>query len=383
MTNQNNLPKITTSQLYALNAKAKKYPDRIELGRGDPDFDTPEYIIDSVKDFASNHVIWDSPVEGILPLREAIAKRVREINHIDVNPETDIVVTNGGQEAVFLMINTVLTKDDEILVPDPNYNSYRDSIKFSGAVRVSVPTKVEENFRIDPEVVENLITDKTRAILLVSPNNPAGAVIDPEVVKKLVKIAVDHDLIIISDDIYDRFVYDGIQHLSPASLKEAFDRTLTLNAASKQFAMCGWRLGWIVGPKDLIAAVKNYKAIMTGPTTIIGQVGALAALTGKTQSIEKMYNTFVLRRRAVMDGLDRIGMEYGVPEGGQFVFVSIKKFKMTSYEFAQKVLENCHVLVYPGGAYGAQFDDFIRITFLQPEEKLTEALKRMESYLKK
>ena len=230
---------------------------------------------------------------------------------------------------------------------------------------------------------QNLITDKTRAILLVSPNNPAGAVIDPEVVKKLVKIAVDHDLIIISDDIYDRFVYDGIQHLSPASLKEAFDRTLTLNAASKQFAMCGWRLGWIVGPKDLIAAVKNYKAIMTGPTTIIGQVGVLAALTGETQSIEKMYNTFVLRRKAVMDGLDRIGMEYGVPEGGQFVFVSIKKFKMTSYEFAQKVVENCHVLVYPGGAYGAQFDDFIRITFLQPEEKLAEALKRMESFLKK
>ncbi len=381
MKEQQNLPKITTAQVYALNSEAKKYDDRIELGRGDPDFDTPEYIIESVKEFAANNEYYDSPVEGILPLRQAIARRVKNVNHLDVDPETEVIVTNGGQEALFLMINTLLEEDDEILVPDPNYNSYRDSIKFARGVRVSIPTKVEESFKVDPDVVKSKITDKTKAILMVSPNNPAGSLMKRETIEALTQIAVEHDLLIIADDIYDRFVYDGLQHISTASLDKVHDRTITLNACSKQFAMCGWRLGWIVGPKDLIAAIRNYKAIMTGPAPIIGQIGALSALNGDSEAVSNMYNTFVSRRKTVMEGLDKIGIQYGIPEGGQFVFASIAQYGMDSYEFAKMILKNCHVLVYPGGAFGSQFDQYIRITFLQPEDKLREALERMDRFL--
>ena len=381
MERQLNLPKITTAQVYALNSSAKQYSDRIELGRGDPDFDTPNYIIEGIKEFGNGDELYDSPVEGILPLRQAIAKRVKTVNHIDVDPETEVVVTNGGQEALFLMINTLLKEGDEILVPDPNYNSYRDSIKFARGVRVSIPTKFEDNFKVDLDLVREMVTDKTKVLLLVSPNNPAGSIMKKETIEAMIQIAVENDLLIIADDIYDRFVYDGLKHISVASYEKARKITVTLNACSKQFAMCGWRVGWIAGPKDLMAAIKNYKAIMTGPVPIIGQIGALCALNGDSDAVSNMYDTFVARRKTVMEGLDKIGIPYGVPEGGQFIFASIEKFGKESYTFAKEILENCHVLIYPGGAFGAQSDKYIRITFLQPEDKLREALDRMHRYL--
>lgn len=235
--------RIKTSQLYALTGQAKSYDDRIELGRGDPDFDTPKPILEKVEEFFSKPMPGEIPVEGILPLREAIAERVERFNGIKVNPETEIVVTNGGQEALFIMVQAALDENDDILVPDPNYNTYRDAINFAGGYRIGVPTKREESFRVDPNMMEAAVTPRTRAMVLVSPNNPSGAVISPEDQKELVDIAVRHDFKILSDEIYDRFIYDDLPHVSPATLPGGRERTVTLNAVSKMYSMCGWRIG--------------------------------------------------------------------------------------------------------------------------------------------
>jgi aminotransferase len=378
---QEEAARLSTATLYGLMAQSKTYPDRIELGRGDPDLDTPPHIIAAVKRAMQQDAGPPNPLEGTFPLRQAIAARLLRVNGINADPETEIVVANGGQEAVFIMVQAVLGPDDEILVPDPNYNTYRDAIRFARARRVSVPTYVNEDFRVDPERVRAAITERTRALLLVSPNNPTGAVINPDDVRVLAEIADTNDLIILADDIYDRFLYDGARHLSPASLPRIKERTLTLNAVSKQYSMCGWRLGWIAGPADLMAKVRDIKGAITGGTSHIAQQGAYAALTGPDDCIGEAQQTYASRRQVVLEGLERLGLGYGLPQGGQFVFADISSTNMSSIDFVRWVLEGCHVLIYPGGAFGPAYDGFIRVTFLQPEELLAEAFERIERLL--
>ncbi|MBC8445953.1 MAG: aminotransferase class I/II-fold pyridoxal phosphate-dependent enzyme [Chloroflexi bacterium] len=369
-----------TDLLYELIAEARGYPDSIVLGRGDPDFDTPPHIIAAARQAMLKHANDHTPPEGILPLRQAIAERVRRVNNIDVDPETEVVVTNGGQEALFLMVVAVIGEGDELLVPEPNYNTYNDALHFARGVKVGVPTYAQENFRVDPKRMRQAITERTRAMLLVSPNNPSASVIAPDDVCELVKIAQKNDLMILADDIYDLFIYDDYVHLSPASLPGGKERTLTLNALSKAFAMTGWRVGWIVGPADLMAQVRQLKAAVTGATSIIAQYAALAALTGPQDAVNEMRQAYARRRRMVLDALDSMGIRYGVPQGGQFLFADIGFAGMSSVELAQKILTEQHVLVYPGSAFARdkEWDNYLRITFLQPEEKLREGLERMK-----
>ena len=367
-----------TALLYQLIGEARTYDDAIIMGRGDPDFDTPEHIVSAAKDAMVNHHADYTPPEGILELRQAIAERVKRVNNIDVDPETEVVVTNGGQEALFLMTLAVISPGDEMIVPEPNYNTYKDSIEFAGGVKVDIQTYPDDAFRPDPEEVRKVITNKTRALLLVSPNNPAASVISPEDMNEMLAIAQEHDLIIIADDIYDLFVYDDFEHVSPASLPGGKERTLTLNALSKAYSMTGWRLGWVVGPADLMGRVKDLKAAISGGTSIISQHAGIAALTGPQEPLEMMAEAYRNRRRMVIDALDAMGMKYGMPQGGQFVFADIGFTGMDSAEVAQRMLTEQHVLAYPGAAFSKDRKDYLRMTFLQPEDKLKEGLERMK-----
>lgn len=375
----NNMKKQGTILLYDLMAQARSFPDTIVLGRGDPDFHTPTHIVDDTQEAIRAHASDFVPAEGILPLRQAIARRIKAINGIEVDPETEIVVTNGGQEALFLMVLATITQGDELIVPEPNYNTYIDSLRFVGGVKVAVPTYAKDDFRVSPEQVRNAITDRTRAILLVSPNNPTAAVISPNDMQSFLQIAIEHDLLILADDIYDLFVYDNFEHCSPASLPGGKERTLTLNALSKVYAMTGWRIGWIAGPSDLMQSVKSFKAAITGGTSILSQYGAIAALEGPQQSRYKMRESYERRRRTVLNALDEMGLSYGLPRGGQFVYVDIKSTGYGSMELAYKILQEQHVLVYPGSAFSEGSEHYLRITFLQPEEKLREGLERMKA----
>ncbi|MFQ3647342.1 MAG: aminotransferase class I/II-fold pyridoxal phosphate-dependent enzyme [Anaerolineae bacterium] len=371
-----------TDLLYSLIAEARTYPDAIILGRGDPDFDTPPNIIAAAHQAMRHHHADPVPVAGLPALRRAIAERVQRINGVMLDPETDIVVTNGGQEALFLMIVTALSEGDEIIVPEPNYNTYHDSINFVKAVKVGLTTHYENNFRADPEAIKALITPRTKALLLVSPNNPTASVISKADLEAFVAIAQAHDLILIADDIYDLFIYDDYQHTSVASIPGAKERTLTLNALSKTYAMTGWRLGWVAGPADLMRRVMALKAALNGGTSIIAQYAGLEALTGPQDGFEKMAESYRRRRRIVLDALDEMGIAYGMPRGGQFVFADISFTGMGSAEFAQKVLSEQHVLVYPGAAFDRERAQYVRITFLQPEEKLHEGLERVKRVMK-
>jgi aminotransferase len=201
--------------------------------------------------------------------------------------------------------------------------------------------------------------------------------------EEMVRIAQEHDLIIIADDIYDLFIYDDFEHVSVASLPGAKERTLTLNALSKSFAMTGWRLGWIVGPADLMARVRELKAAVTGGTSIISQYAGAAALTGPQDDVLMMAEAYKRRRRVVLDALDEMGIGYGVPQGGQFVFADISFTGLGSAELAQRILSDQHVLVYPGAAFSKDRAEFIRMTFLQPEDKLREGMERMKVAMKK
>lgn len=367
-----------TNLLYQLMSEARTYDDVIVMGRGDPDFDTPAHIVAAAKDAMVNHHADYSPPEGLLALREAIADRVKRVNNIDVDPATEVVVTNGGQEALFLMVLALLSPGDELIVPEPNYNTYADSLAFAGGVKVEVETYVQNDFRADPADVRAAISDKSRALLLVSPNNPAASVISPPDMREMLDIAISNDLMIIADDIYDLFVYDDFTHLSPASLPGGLERTLTLNAFSKAYSMTGWRLGWIVGPADLMARVRELKAAISGGTSIISQRAGIAALTGPQDAVEMMADAYRRRRRLVLDALDAMGMKYGLPQGGQFVFADIGFTGMDSGEVAQRILSEQRVLAYPGSAFSKDRKNYLRMTFLQPEDQLIEGLERMK-----
>ena len=367
-----------TNLLYKLIGEARGYDDVIVMGRGDPDFDTPPHIVAAAKEAMIHHHADYSPPAGLPALREAIAERVKRVNNIDVDPATEVVVTNGGQEALFLMVLATVGPGDEMIVPEPNYNTYADSLDFAGAAKVEVQTWPQEDFRADPALVRAAVTERTRALLLVSPNNPCASVISPGDMREMLDIAIEHDLMILSDEIYDLFVYDDFVHTSPASLPGGKERTLTLNALSKSYSMTGWRLGWITGPADLMARVTELKAATTGGTSVISQYAGIAALTGPQEPVEMMAAAYQRRRRLVLNALDEMGMKYGLPQGGQFVFADIAFTGMDSAEVAQRMLTEQHVLAYPGSAFSKDRKDYLRMTFLQPEDKLTEGLERMK-----
>ncbi len=367
-----------TNLLYKLIGEARGYDDVIVMGRGDPDFDTPPHIVAAAKEAMIHHHAEYTPPAGLPALREAIAERVKRVNNIDVDPETEVVVTNGGQEALFLMVLATVGPGDEMIVPEPNYNTYADSLDFAGATKVEVQTWPQEDFRADPALVRAAVSERTRAMLLVSPNNPCASVISPGDMREMLAIAIEHDLMILSDEIYDLFVYDDFVHTSPASLPGGKERTLTLNALSKSYSMTGWRLGWITGPADLMARVTELKAATTGGTSVISQYAGIAALTGPQEPVEMMAAAYHRRRRLVLDALDEMGMKYGLPQGGQFVFADIAFTGMDSAEVAQRMLTDQHVLAYPGSAFSKDRKDYLRMTFLQPEDKLIEGLERMK-----
>ena len=367
-----------TNLLYQLIGEARSYDDVIVMGRGDPDFDTPAHIVAAAKEAMIHHHADYTPPQGLQALREAIAERVKRVNNIDLDPATEVVVTNGGQEALFLMTLAVTSPGDEMIVPEPNYNTYADSLAFAGGVKVEVQTWPEEDFRTDPALVRAAITERSRSLLLVSPNNPCASVISPSDMQAMLDIAIEHDLMILSDEIYDLFVYDDFVHTSPASLPGGKERTLTLNALSKAYSMTGWRLGWIVGPADLMARVTELKAAISGGTSVISQYAGIAALTGPQEPVEMMAAAYRRRRRMVLDALDDMGMKYGLPQGGQFVFADIGFTGLDSAEVAQRMLTEQHVLAYPGSAFSKDRKDYLRMTFLQPEDQLIEGLDRMK-----
>ena len=374
-------PRTGVAVLYGLAAKVMQFKDGVSLGRGDPDFDTPLHIREAVRE-AVEAPTRAKPAERVhAELHHAIARRLKVINNIDADPETEIVLTQGGQEALVLMVMAALGPGDEIILPEPTYSTYADAIKMAGGVRVPLKTRLDENFAIDPDRVRALITPRTRAISLVSPNNPTAAVLPPDVVRALCRIAEEHDIIILADEIYDRFLYEGAVHTSPASLPGVGARTMTLNALSKAYAMTGWRLGWVAGPAPLMGQLRRIKEAMSADVSSLSLYAGLATLTGPQQPLHDMVAAYTRRRAIVMRAFDRMGVPYGRPQGGQFLFADIRSVGVSAFEFVERMVDEAHVLVYPGISFGEDWTGFVRTTFLQSEEVLEGALNRMADFV--
>jgi aminotransferase len=371
-----------TRQRYELMELAAGLSGVIALGRGDPDLPTPAHIIDAAKRAIETVGGSSSPTSGLLQLREAIAEKLRVENGIHVSGTEGVVVTTGGQEAVYLAVQALLSPGDEILVPDPRYTSYDVSIEMAGARLVLVPTNRADGFQIHADDLERLITPHTRAILLISPGNPTAGVLTQQHLEQIRDVAVKHDLVVIADEIYEKLIYEGARHLSIAALPGMGDRTLTVNGFSKTYCMTGWRLGYLAGPAKLMKTVHHLKRTLSGAPPIISQYAGLAALQGPNGFLAEYVDIYSQRRRIVLAALDDLGFAYGRPMGAFYVFVDASSIGRSAYDLSRNLLLDGKVLIFPGTAFGPNWNDYFRMSWLQPIGELEEALSRMKRVLR-
>ena len=359
---------------------ASKIDDVIPLGRGDPDFHTPKHIVEAAKKALDENKHHYTPPNGLPELRNAISKNFKEKYNLDYNIN-EIVVTAGVQESIALAMLSLLERDDEVLITSPRFTTYDLTVRMCNAIPVPIPTYEKNNFALMPDIIEQKITNKTKLIVLVSPNNPTGAVTPPENIKKIADIAIKHNLIVIADEIYADLIYENHEHLSIGTLENMKERTLTLNGFSKTYAMTGWRIGYIAGPEDIAVKMSEIRHSLSINSCTFSQYGALAALEGPQEEIIKMKEEYNLRRKFCMRALDEIGFTYGDPGGAFYIYTNVSKSGLSASNFCKKLLENTGVLLFPGTLFGDEEDKYIRLSYLQPIEKIQESMKRIKGFI--
>lgn len=365
-----------TKLRYALMDLSKTVKGAIALGRGDPDLDTPEFICAAAKRALAEPLQPLQPIHGMPALRTAIARRARGDYGLNVSSE-QVLVTTGGQEGLFLVMSALLDPGDEILVPDPRYTSYDQAIEHAGGVSITVPTQPEEAFDLKAAAIEPLITPKTKALLLVTPSNPTGGIISREEAMKIAALAQKHNFVVISDEIYGKFVWPPFEHVSIGSLPGMERHTITLSGFSKAWAMTGWRVGFIIAERNAIDAMASIKHATTGPVANVSQAAALAAAEADDACIDDFRKIYGERRQLLADGLTTMGLDYTDPRGGFFFWADSSSTGMRALELSYLLLKEAGVLVFPGTGFGARWGDYLRITTLQPTEVLREAVTRM------
>jgi len=363
--------------IFDLFELAGQKPNAISLGLGDPDLPTPPHIVAAAAEAIRAGRTGPTATTGLPELRAAIARKLARDNGIVADPDTEVLVTTGGQEALFLLIQALIEPGDEIIVPDPRYTSYDEAIALAGGRMILVPTRVEDDFALDPDEVARRITPRTKVLLLISPNNPTAGVTPPEWVRGLAALAVERDLIVIADEIYEKFIYDDALHVSVASLPGMAERTITLNGVSKTYAMTGWRIGYLAAPASFIRAATALKEMVNVQAPTVSQWAAAAALDGPQECVEEMRRIYDGRRRMMMAELDRMGIGYGRPRGGLYIWANVTSTGLTATQLSYHLLDEEDVLVLPGAGFGAGWDDWIRLTILQPESALREVATRM------
>ena len=359
--------------------------DAISLGVGEPDFKTPYLIRDAAINSLIDGETQYTANRGLLELRNEIAFYLSSRYQISYQPENEILVTIGASEAIDLALRALVCEGDEVLVPDPSYVSYAPGVVFAGGVPVPVQTRQEDDFRLKADILEKAVTDKTKLLILPYPNNPTGAIMEKEDLEAIAEVIVRHDLLVISDEIYSELVYDGHKHVSFASVRDMYDRTITINGFSKAFAMTGWRVGYACGSAEIISVMNKIHqyAIMCAPRQ--GQVAAGAALRlGREngyESIEMMRESYDRRRRLMFNAFREMGLECFEPYGAFYAFPSIRCTGMTSEEFCSLLLQEKNVAAVPGNAFGESGEGNIRCCYATAIDKINIALERMADFV--
>jgi aminotransferase len=353
--------------------------DIISLGIGEPDFDTPKPIVEAgVRSLLSGETHYTSNV-GVLELRQMLSAHLAM--HYGVHYEADqIVITVGGSEAMYLAATALLDPGDEVIIPTPCFVSYQAEVFLAGAVPVEVACRMENNFEVDPKDVEAAITPRTKAIFLGFPSNPTGAVASRETLLEVARLAEEHDLLVVSDEIYDRLVYGG-KHVCFPALPGMQKRTILLGGFSKDYAMTGWRIGYAAAPKELITGllrVHQY-TVMCASTT--AQMAAIEALRSSEEYVQEMVAEYDRRRKLIVSGMNQIGLPTFEPLGAFYAFPKVSVTGLDDNAFANRLLEEEHVALIPGSGFGAGGEGFVRCSYATAYEKIEEALKRIDRFV--
>lgn len=354
--------------------------DLIAMGRGDPDFHTPKHIVEAAKAALDDNQHHYTGPTGLPALRTAISKNLNTNYNLDYSAD-EIIVTAGVQESIMLCMLGLVEEGDEVLITSPRFTTYDTAVHLCGGVPIPVPTFERDDFSLDVIEIEKRITDKTRLFVLVSPNNPTGAVTPPDVIRKIAELAIKHDILIIADEIYAKLIYPGHEHLSLASLPGMKERTITLNGFSKTYAMTGWRVGYLAAPLDFIEKLTEPRHTLSINTCTVSQFAALAALNGPQDDMERMFKDYAARREYLMAALTEAGLSYGAPGGAFYIYTNISTTGMGSPAFCENLLRETGVMVFPGTMFGDESQDYIRISYLQPLDQLKEAMRRINKFV--
>jgi aminotransferase len=356
--------------------------DVITLGIGEPDFVTPRPIIEAglaALHAGQTHYTSNS---GTIELRTAVSKHLKKLYDVEYDPALELLMTVGVSEAMYLALTAILNPGDEVIVPQPCFVSYTAEVSLAGGTPVPIATRVENNFQVTAEEIEAAITRRTKALLIGYPNNPTGAVLERETLAAIARVARKHDILVVSDEIYDRLVY-GIEHVCFASLPDMWERTILLGGFSKAYAMTGWRLGYAAAPPEILEAMSKIHqyTIMSAPT--MAQEAALTALEEGEEAIEEMRQRYDHRRRLIVDGFNSIGLKCFEPRGAFYAFPSVRGSGMDDAEFAERLLDEERVAVIPGRAFGIGGAGYVRCSYATAYEKIEQALERIANFVRR
>lgn len=359
---------------------ASEMEDAISLGVGEPDFDTPWHIREEgIYSLEKGKTFYTSN-SGLSELKDEISKYLNRKNDLTYDSKNEVLVTVGGSEAIDLALRAMVDPGDEVLVPQPSYVSYVPCVQLAGGIPVGIELAEHDHFKLTKEKIESALTQKTKILILPFPNNPTGAIMDYNDLEQIVDVIIENDLYVITDEIYSELTY-GIDHVTIASFPGMRERTILINGFSKSYAMTGWRLGYTVGPENIIEQMTKIHqfAIMCAPTT--SQYAAVEALKNGDDDVALMRNSYDQRRKYLVNMLREMGLDCFEPEGAFYVFPSIKKFGLTSDEFATRLLTTEKVAVVPGTAFGSSGEGFLRISYASSMENLKIALERIQRFV--
>jgi len=355
----------------------------IHLSLGRPNFDTPIHIREAAKKALDEGFVHYTSNYGIPELLQAVAKKLKVENQLEVDPELEIIITVGANEAIFVAMLATLNPGDEVLIPDPIWLHYFHCAKLVGAKPVSVPCKEEHEFQLDPIEIEKRVTPKTKMIVLNTPCNPTGVVLEKDTLEAISKIAVRDDLFIISDEVYEKILYDGSTHYSIGSFSGMEDRTITVNSFSKTYSMTGWRIGYLAADKKIIESIikAHQYTVVCAPSFV--QRAAVAALQRSQDCVNDMVKEYALRRNLVLKRLNDLNIPYVKPSGAFYVFPNVKQFSMSSLSLARLIMNKAGVVMVHGSAFGDFGEGYVRLSYSASYEDVEEAFNRIEMVLKK
>jgi aspartate/methionine/tyrosine aminotransferase len=369
---------VEWSGIRVMFALADEIPDVINLGIGQPDFDTPEFIREAAKKALDDGFTRYPPAKGFLDVREAIAEKLRRENSIDADPASEIFVAVGAMQVIFNTILHLVEPGQEVIVIDPGYDYY-SQIGLFGGVPVAVPALEKNGFKPDPDDIRAAVTDKTRMIILNTPSNPTGAMFDQEILQAIAQIAMKNDLLVLSDEPYEHIVFDDNRHVSIAAFDGMQERTVSAYTLSKSYAMTGWRVGYAAAPQALVDEMEKLMEHMVSGVTAMAQRAALAAITGPQDCVQEMVAAYRRRRRIVYEGLNAIeGITCLKPEATFYAFPNISALGLSSWDFAKYLVKTHKVAVVPGSIFGHRGEGYVRLSFAADEQKLKDGIRGIE-----